>query len=191
MTRPDMDMHRFFPSVCMCLCAACSIYDPSAHCKPCGGFSLTLPREIAHHTLWLQEFGRKKKKQQKNDKPLSKWCTLCIWFHGFKFAAKSLWRSLYCKYSIFNRQVGNWKTQVSRQRGKHAVSGNNALFYNDAFGDQLLNFTLANTASATQYLEISMKYKLAPTNLSLYASSLCVLHYTTQRSGTTYHSFIN
>lgn len=56
---------------------------------------------------------------------------------------------------------------------------------------QLLNFTLFNTAPATQYLEIHMKYKLAPIKLSLHASSLCVLHYIMQRSGATYHSFIN
>lgn len=82
-----------------------------------------------------------------------------------------------------------WGTQVGRRRGKHTVSGNNALFYRNAFRDQLLNFTFAYTVHTTQYLALSLKYKCAPTNLSLYASLLCVAPYIMQQSGTAYHFY--
>lgn len=82
-----------------------------------------------------------------------------------------------------------WETQVGRQRGKHTVSGNNALFYRNAFSNQLLNFTLAYTVHTTQYLALSLKYKCAPPNLSVYASLLCVPPHIMQQSRTAYHFY--
>lgn len=151
---------------------------PPIRCKSCGGFSLTLHCEITCDTAGIWRGGSVKKRnlhytsdfvgvvlQQNPSGEVSVVCT----------GTPSL--------------LDRWETQVDQQREKHPVSGNNALFYRNVFRDQLLNFTLASTAHTTQYLALSLKYKCAPTNLSLYASLLCVPPYIMQQSGTTYHFY--
>lgn len=45
----------------------------------------------------------------------------------------------------------NTGKQTEGKTYSYSTGENNALFYHDAFRDRLLNFTLANTAPATQY----------------------------------------
>lgn len=89
----------------------------------------------------------------------------------------------YCKYSIFSRRAAEKHTDDCQ---------NNIVFNNDTLRDDPaeISFELEPIINSLP-LEFDMKYGVAPTNVSLYASSLFVLHYITQRSGTTYHSFIN
>lgn len=176
MTRADMDMHRFFTSVCTCV-ARFNAPPPPIWCKSCGGFSLTLHCEITCDTagIWVG----KKSAKKRNLHYTSDFVGVVL--QQNPSGDVSVVRTL----SLTDR----WETQVGRQRGKHTVSGNNALFYWNAFRDQLLNFTLAYTAHTTQYLALSLKYKCAPPNLSLHASLLCVPPYIMQQSGTTYHFY--
>lgn len=69
---------------------------------------------------------------------------------------------------------------------------NHISFNNDRFGDDPAEISFKPQPIINSLLlELNMKYSVAPTNVGLYASPLFVLHYITQWSGTTYHSFIN
>lgn len=91
---------------------------------------------------------------------------------------------------------GGEKTQVGRtaERKKQGrVIQSNILFYNGTFRDNPSRICVGPRSPSiySLLLELNKKYSVAPTNLGLNASRLCVLHYITRRSGTTYHSFIN
>lgn len=71
-------------------------------------------------------------------------------------------------------------------------SQNHILFNNDRVRDNPAEIAFKPQPIINSLLlELNMKYSVAPPNVGLYASSLFVLHYITQWSGTTYHSFIN
>lgn len=83
--------------------------------------------------------------------------------------------------------------QVERLKEKHIDDLQNHILLNtDIFRDNPaeISFKLCPIINSL-LLGFNMKNSVAPTNVSLYASSLFVLHYITQCSGTTYHSFIN
>ena len=145
-----------------------------------GIFSLTHQCEIScDGSFWCCK--KKKKKSMINSNPNDLPCTFN--FMGLvasKIPPLLVW---YCKYSIFSRRAAEKHTDDCQ---------NNIVFNNETLRDDPaeISFELEPIIN-TLPLEFDMKYGVAPTNVSLYASSLFVLHYITQRSGTTYHSFIN